>query len=493
LRSRVLSFARFSADSLTMPYLQLDGQRITLEIGEVTIGSGQDAGVKVKGAGDATAVLRVGPDLQCAVRRSGQSEVRVNGVQLGAEPTPLIHGDKIEVGDAELFFGDDRMGGSTQYISSASLGPRVTPAARPARRTRASGGRLVSLVDGREYAVPAEGLLIGRDASCDVVVATAEVSRRHAKIAPSPEGYVLTDTSTNGVFVNGERVSATQTLGRGDIVRVGNEDFRFYADLIVSATPPDVTPTPAEPAAAAEAARVAAATRPATPPDQPATPAAPAAPSQPPSPVPPSTASPVASGAGAPTPIVPPRSITSPPSSGRPVLAALEVVSTGVLKGQRFEVRTPLAHIGRGAHNDVVLPDESVSDTHAKLQKRESGWYVVDMGSTNGTYVGGRRVEADQKLEGAPDIRFGGVKVTFRPAELESAIEDVKGTRAFSMPRGPRQGTPAHSTKPSTPAVAPGAEDPEAPPKRRGFPIWLWLAVAVLLALGAFFIYEQSR
>ena len=481
MRSRILSFARFSADSHTMPYLQLDGQRIALDIGEVTIGSGQDAGVKVKGAGDATAVLRVGADLQCALRRSGQSEVRVNGVQLGAEPTPLIHGDKIEVGDAALFFGDDRMAGSTQYISSESLGQRAAPAARPARRTRASGGRLISLVDGREYAIPAEGLVMGRDASCDVVVATAEVSRRHAKIAPSPDGYVLTDTSTNGVFVNGARVSATQTLGRGDIVRVGNEDFRFYADLIVSATPSDVTPTPAEPTAAAEAARAAAAQRPATPPDQPAMP-------------PPLAEAPsVATGAGAPTPIVPPRSITVPPPAARPVLATLEVVSTGVLKGQRFDVRTPLAHVGRGAHNDVVIADESVSDTHAKLQKRETGWYVVDMGSTNGTYVGGRRVEGDQKVEGAPDLRFGGVKMTFRPAELDVAIEDAKGTRAFSMPRAVRQGTPAHSTKPSTPVVAPGAEDPDAPPKRRGFPIWLWLAVFVLVLLGAYFIYEQSR
>lgn len=461
-----------------MPYLQLDGQRITLEIGEVTIGSSAGAGVQVTGAGEAAAVLRVGPDLQSSVRRAGESTVRVNGVQLGAEPTPLIHGDKIEVGEAELFFGDDRMAGSTQYISAANLPQRSGAPARASRRTRASGGRLVSLVDGREYAIPSEGLVIGRDASCDVVVPTAEVSRRHAQINTSNEGYVLKDTSTNGVFVNGERVSATQTLGRGDIVRVGNEDFRFYADLVVDATPPDVTPTPAEPAAAAEAARAAAAIR-STPVPQPVA----AAPSPP------------ATGVGAPTPIIAPRSITTPPASGRPLLATLEVVSTGVLKGQRFEVRSPLAHIGRGAHNDVVLPDESVSDAHAKLQKREAGWYVVDMGSTNGTYVGGRRVETEIKLEGAPDLRFGGVKVAFRPAEADGAIEDVKGTRAFSMPRAARsvQGASAQPTKPSAPIVAPGAEDPEAPAKGRGFPLWLWLAVVMLVALGAFFIYEQSR
>jgi pSer/pThr/pTyr-binding forkhead associated (FHA) protein len=112
------------------------------------------------------------------------------------------------------------------------------------------------------------------------------------------------------------------------------------------------------------------------------------------------------------------------------------------------------------------------------------------MGSTNGTYVGGRRVETEHKLEGAPDLRFGGVKVAFRTDEAGSAADDVKGTRAFSMPRGARVPQP---TKPSAPVIAPGAEDPEAPAKGRGFPLWLWLAVVMLVALGAFFIYEQSR
>ena len=468
-----------------MPYLQLDGQRITLEIGETTIGSAPEARVKVAGVEGTAAILRVGANLQSAIRRAGEAAVRVNGVQLGAEPTPLIHGDKIEVGQTELFFGDDRMAGSTQYISSANLQQAgIAAPPRPAtRRTRASGGRLVSLVDGREYAVPAEGLVIGRDAACDVVVPTAEVSRRHAQIVPSQDGYVLKDTSTNGVFVNGERVAASQVLGRGDILRIGNEDFRFYADVGVDATPADVTPTPADPAAAAEAARAAAALRSTPPREQEPAPAAPS----------PTPAPARASGAGAPTPIIAPRSITTPAASQRPVLATLQVTSSGVLNGQQFEVRTPLTHVGRGAHNDIVLPDESVSDSHAKIQKREVGWYVVDMGSTNGTYVGGRRVDTEHKIEGAPDLRFGGVKIVFRTAEAGGApgtAEDVKGTRAFSMPRSVRAPQP---TKPTGPAVAPGAEDPDTEKKGPGFPVWLWLAVLVLIALGAFFIYEQIR
>ena len=181
---------------------------------------------------------------------------------------------------------------------------------------------MISLVDGREYVIPATGVVFGRDPSCDMVVGSTEVSRRHASLSPSPEGYLLRDTSTNGVLVNGEPASSPALLGRGDVLTIGDEQFRFHAD---SAPPP------------------------------------------------------------------------------RAPLATLEVISSGLLKGTMMEVRSPLAHVGRGAHNDIIVSDESVSDSHAKLQRREDGWYVVDMGSTNGTYVGGRRIDG----RGAVDWRAG--------------------------------------------------------------------------------------
>ena len=73
-----------------------------------------------------------------------------------------------------------------------------------------------------------------------------------------------------------------------------------------------------------------------------------------------------------------------------------------------------LAHVGRGPHNDIVIVEESVSDSHAKLQRREGMWYVTDLGSTNGTYIGGRRIAAEEKLSTDADIRFGGVPLVFR-------------------------------------------------------------------------------
>ena len=74
-------------------------------------------------------------------------------------------------------------------------------------------------------------MVFGREAGCDIVVPNKDVSRRHAEIMATPQGYVLVDSSTNGTFVNGERIEMQRVLARADVVRVGDHEFRFYADL----------------------------------------------------------------------------------------------------------------------------------------------------------------------------------------------------------------------------------------------------------------------
>ncbi|HEX9483516.1 MAG TPA: FHA domain-containing protein, partial [Gemmatimonadaceae bacterium] len=427
-----------------MPVLQLDDQQFPLRAGLTRIGAGGGADVVVPGYSELgiEAIIETGatPTIRRAVE---EAHVRVNGVLLGAEPVPLIHGDKVEVAGLELRFADDAKGGATQYVSASEIaalaGSKRTGAARA---TAASGGRVVSLVDGKEYAIAESGLVFGRDATCDVVVAQAEVSRRHAEIVPEERGYVVRDISANGLFVNGERIQGSHLLARADVIRIGSEEFRFYADM-----------APAARAAVAPAAREVAA--PAVPVATPdviqvestadfaeldllplvAEPVA-AAPVAPPvaAPAPPAAAPP----APPPAPKQPPPSVPAPKASAppredpRPVLAVLEALNEGPDKGRKHELRTPLAHIGRGAYNDVVLTDESVSDVHAKLQRREEGWFVVDMESTNGTYVGGTRITGERRLEGAPDVRFGGLKFRFTPV---GAASEAKGTRAIAAMR----------------------------------------------------------
>jgi pSer/pThr/pTyr-binding forkhead associated (FHA) protein len=451
-----------------MPYIQLRDRQYPIGQGQLRVGTSAFADVRVPGAETdiPQALVDVGPDAQAAIRRgSPEAVVKVNGVVLGPEPTPLIHGDKIEIGGVELLFGDDRSAGSTQYLG----GPRV-PARGVAppleKATAATGGRLVSLVDGREYSISASGVTIGRDASCEIVVPSTEVSRRHAMITPGDTGYVLSDLSTNGVLVNGERVSRTRILGRGDLIRIGGEEFRFHADSTAAVpsagrgavtngetprTPAPDVPVVAEVAAAPPAVAAS---------DQPVHPAALA-----------EEASGAAVGTGA--------------ARAKPALAVLEIVNEGILKGKRFEIRTPLIHIGRGQHNDIAIADDSVSDSHAKIQKRETGWFVVDMDSTNGTYVGGRRISGEKHLVGSPDIRFGGIKMIFQVAA--EAVDDAKGTRAIAGMR------PARPLAPSRPAAAigatPAAEVAEVPEEKpaRGLG-WVWIAVIVLIVGAVFFM-----
>jgi hypothetical protein len=76
-----------------------------------------------------------------------------------------------------------------------------------------------------------------------------------------------------------------------------------------------------------------------------------------------------------------------------------------VLSGSRVVV-------GRSREADIVLQDPNVSRRHAELRRDEDGWQIVDLGSTNGIKVNGRRVDnrplrpGDQVTIGVTDLTF---------------------------------------------------------------------------------------
>jgi pSer/pThr/pTyr-binding forkhead associated (FHA) protein len=177
--------------------------------------------------------------------------------------------------------------------------------------------------------------------------------------------------------------------------------------------------------------------------------------------------------------------IASDGTDARPILALLDVESEGPAKGNRYEIRVPLAHIGRGAHNDVVIPDESVSDTHAKLQRRDDGWYVTDLGSTNGTYVAGQRLTTERRLDGAQNIRLGGVRVVFRPRD-RGVVPNPERRAVASLDR-----TKSSNVVPvAAPQVTTALPEPKA--ARRAIPAWVWAVVVLaVVAVAAFFLLNR--
>jgi Protein of unknown function (DUF3662)/Inner membrane component of T3SS, cytoplasmic domain len=68
--------------------------------------------------------------------------------------------------------------------------------------------------------------------------------------------------------------------------------------------------------------------------------------------------------------------------------------------------------VGRSREADIVLADPNVSRRHAELRRDESGWQVVDLGSTNGIKVNGRRVD-QAGLSPGDHITIGVTDLTF--------------------------------------------------------------------------------
>jgi hypothetical protein len=86
------------------------------------------------------------------------------------------------------------------------------------------------LPDGERVPLGDYVVTIGRQPDCTIVLGDPNVSRRHAEIRPTPEGFVLVDlASTNGSRVNGVRITESP-LADGDELRFGNTIFRFELD-----------------------------------------------------------------------------------------------------------------------------------------------------------------------------------------------------------------------------------------------------------------------
>ena len=75
---------------------------------------------------------------------------------------------------------------------------------------------------GKTYPLEEEELLLGRDLSTDIAISDPEVSRRHARFFVKDDNIFVEDLgSTNGTFLNGERISSPQQLRAGDVITLG--------------------------------------------------------------------------------------------------------------------------------------------------------------------------------------------------------------------------------------------------------------------------------
>jgi FHA domain-containing protein len=103
-------------------------------------------------------------------------------------------------------------------------------------------------------------------------------------------------------------------------------------------------------------------------------------------------------------------------SDGRPGRGALSqlIVTEGSLAGTRVALTGKPILIGRANDSTLVLTDDYASTRHARISENNGVWYLEDLGSTNGTYVGHSKVTGPVPLEAGVVIRIGKTAMELR-------------------------------------------------------------------------------
>lgn len=195
-----------------------DDSEIVIENWETSIGRSRACDICLK---NYTTVSRFHAVL--ALRKGGwyifdtdsKTGVYVNGKQI-RHAAEIKDGDTVSFGNAVMKFRSNGYGTGAKPQTKTKKEPDYTNATR-----------LVNLADKSAYYLSGS-CLIGRDRNCNICLPMDDVSREHAEIYLTREGWMVADlNSHNGTYLNGELVFDAYPLYDGDIISVGQYSFMF--------------------------------------------------------------------------------------------------------------------------------------------------------------------------------------------------------------------------------------------------------------------------
>jgi pSer/pThr/pTyr-binding forkhead associated (FHA) protein len=275
----------------------------------------------------------------------------------------------------------------------------------------------------RQVALSRQAILLGRERDNDILLETDLASRYHAELRlERGRAYLLDRGSMNGTSVNGQKIWGLAPLQDGDLLEIGGQRFR-YSDLHPQANGATRAASRSERASDAYDGDTA---------------ALPALAAQ----------------------------------ASRPAVAAGQLLqSGGPGAGQVFALNKALLTIGRGSECDVVIADGSISRRHAQILWQETGWYVQDLGSRNGTAINGQRLTAPGRLEDGDTLTVGAVPLRYLATSFaegtegrlpeEAATEAMPATQPAPFAEVASTATPTRALPPK-PSTVPlrGREQP---------------------------------
>ena len=231
-----------------------------------------------------------------------------------------------------------------------------------------------------ESVVPLEGdILVGRGENCELRIQDSHISRVHARFSLCSGNVWLHDmSSSNGTFVNGDRLMGSWEVFHGDEVFFDRSGFQLVGRA------PDITPVITHrgqySGSGEEQPQVRAQTELALP----------------------GTAE-VPSVANQAEALISAVSVTGP---------CIEGVNE-FSQGQVIPLEPGHYIVGRAPESEIYLPESSVSLRHAEIERRLDGCYLINLISTNGTWVNGEEIQT-ARLNHGDVLSFGRVQFRFR-------------------------------------------------------------------------------
>ena len=102
----------------------------------------------------------------------------------------------------------------------------------------------------------------------------------------------------------------------------------------------------------------------------------------------------------------------APPTPEAPPPEPVREVVTLTVAGRTHEITKPSVILGRSREADVRVADVNVSRRHAELRQEGAGYWIVDLGSTNGLEVNGKRTDRSRVRDG-DRITMGSTEIVF--------------------------------------------------------------------------------
>lgn len=229
----------------------------------------------------------------------------------------------------------------------------------------------------KEFELARSEIIIGRDPGVDLTIPSVAVSRRHARLTREGDAYMLEDLgSSNGTYLNGERLTARRPLTSGDKIRFGKAVTITY----VAPSDADATAIRSRPAM--------------------------------------------------------PASVLQTVMGEEPKIefdaAAPPQISVAIAGGSltTHTLTRPVLTIGRVEENDIVIPSQIVSGQHARLERANGGYKLVILAEAkNPVLFEGRPVEGSRILHHGDTLRIGsldpGMMVTMTYSAPAEAAQEV--------------------------------------------------------------------